>query len=65
MPGQSTPVVAVLVVVPTPMAVVAVAEGVADNLRHILLQLAAVPVVVIAAVPVAVITMTPAQSTVT
>ena len=51
----------VLVIVSAPMAVVTVAEGVTDNLAHVLLQFAAVPIVVIAVVSIAVITMTPAQ----
>ena len=43
------------------MAVVTVAKGIADNLAYVLLQLAAIPIVVITAVPIAVITMAPAD----
>ena len=50
---QCAPVVMVLIVVPTAMAVVTVAKSVADNLAHILLELATIPIVVV-------VTMTPA-----
>ena len=45
------PVVMVLIVVPTAMAVIAVAESVANNLAHILLQFATIPIVVITMMP--------------